>query len=369
MSEHVLVTDDAGFPALINGDKPVIVDFWAEWCPPCRAIAPVLDKMAGENPQVITAKINVDQSQASAAKYGARRWTVSSVRPNRCWHNCLRRENRSDGKQHGGKPAYAAEIEYAGKNYAGWQIQPNALTVQQVLQDALKVITGRDIKIKAASRTDAGVHARGQLAVIDVPAYLVPDRLQKGLNALTPPDIGITYAAQVSADFNLRTEVTAKEYIYVVHCGNTPPVLDREYCRWLRKYPSAEKMREIIPLLTGRHDFHAFRAANCGSPNTVKTLESICISEEPYGESVRITLKFVGNGFLKNMVRIMVGSITDYALGKIPKAAFEAALTENGTRDMLGMTAPPEGLTLHHIYTRKPLQDYRINAGNHTEIP
>lgn len=236
-------------------------------------------------------------------------------------------------------------IEYDGTNYAGWQIQPNGLAVQQVLEEALAKILGGPVRLYSSGRTDAGVHARGMVAAFRTDRNMPLSAFSDGLNSLLPPDISVREAEEASPQFNPRADASGKHYCYTIYNGRRRSPLSRLYAWHLRGNLDLEAMREAARHLVGEKDFAAFRTTGCAAQTTVRNVHSIEISQE--GKFLRIDVK--GSGFLRNMVRIMVGTLVEVGLGKVSPDVLPTHFVgkNNGTA---GMTAPAHGLCLVEVY-------------------
>ncbi len=235
-------------------------------------------------------------------------------------------------------------IEYEGTAYLGWQRQPQGMTIQQALEEALGQITGERPQVVGASRTDTGVHARGQVANFKTDSALPVERIQSALNALLPLDIAIVAAEEAPEDFNARFSARSKLYHYTIWNQRVRPVLDRRFCWHVRWPVELEPLRAASQCLVGEHDFAAFRSANAQSETTVRVIE-----RADWELNVpRLTFAVEGNGFLYNMVRALVGTLVEVGRGKMTPAEFGRVL-ESGERAQAGRTAPARGLCLMRI--------------------
>lgn len=241
------------------------------------------------------------------------------------------------------------KTEYIGTNYSGWQIQPNATTVQQVIQDAFKQILQSEISINASSRTDAGVHAKGQVATLIVPVKTPLDKLFKGVNSLLPKDISIIDMVETADEFNVRKAANKKRYVYQVLNSPVLRVFEQGTCLWKRKPLDSSKIENCIGDFVGTHDYSAFRGKGCQQPDPVKTITRSDVEVFEQDGYNLVQFLFEGSGFLKNMVRIMVGTLLDIAQDKLEANCIKRAL-KSGDRSAAGLTAPPEGLTLERVF-------------------
>ncbi len=241
-------------------------------------------------------------------------------------------------------------IAYDGAPFSGVAVQDNARTVGGVLLGALQRLDPSVLKLRVASRTDAGVHARDQRVAFDT-AITVPNRAWvRGLLPYLPPTIVVTRAASVAVGFNPRFETVEKRYRYLLLCQfRSDPFWFRRAWRVgpIERPHGLEAMRsELLPML-GTHDFAGFASARDQRENTVRTMNAIDvvpISDSPSVVAVDVT----GNGFLHNMVRIIVGTAVDVARGRLAPGAIASALSSRDRRE-LGMTAPPDGLYLERL--------------------
>jgi tRNA pseudouridine38-40 synthase len=236
-------------------------------------------------------------------------------------------------------------IEYDGTNYAGWQVQSNGLAIQQVMENALAKILGSPVRLYSSGRTDAGVHAKGMVAAFRTDRELPLSAFSDGVNCHLPPDIAVRFAEEAVAGFDPRRDASGKHYRYTIL--NTPrrSPLCRLYAWHLKGSLDINAMREAAQLMVGEKDFAAFRTSGCAARTTVRNVFSVDVATE--GEMILIDVK--GSGFLRNMVRIMVGTLVTVGEGKMQVAAIPALF--NGKKDATaGMTAPPQGLSLVEVY-------------------
>ena len=235
-------------------------------------------------------------------------------------------------------------IAYDGTNYCGWQIQPNGMTVEEVLNRALKKLTGEDILVIGASRTDSGVHALGNVAVFDTETTIPAERIAMALNQRLPEDIVIIKSEEVPPDFHPRYCDCSKTYEY--HIMNTQiPIPTQRLTNYFVSYPlDVKTMRQAASYLVGEHDFASFCNVRTDVASTVRTIYSLDILQE--GEM--ITIRITGNGFLYNMVRIIVGTLIRVGRGFYEPERVKEILEEKD-RKAAGVTAPAHGLTLVSI--------------------
>ena len=235
-------------------------------------------------------------------------------------------------------------IAYDGTNYCGWQIQPNGITVEEVLNQALKKLAGEDILVIGASRTDSGVHALGNVAVFDTETTIPAERIAMALNQRLPEDIVITKSEEVPFDFHPRYCDCVKTYEY--HIINTQiPVPTKRLTNYFVSYPlDMDKMRRAASYLVGEHDFASFCNIRTDVESTVRTIYALDILKS--GEE--ITVRITGNGFLYNMVRIIVGTLIRVGRGFYEPEQVKEIL-EAKDRKAAGVTAPAHGLMLVEI--------------------
>jgi tRNA pseudouridine38-40 synthase len=236
-------------------------------------------------------------------------------------------------------------IEYDGTDFVGWQRQDNGPSVQAAIEDALTAMTGRLTTIRGAGRTDAGVHALGQVAHFDTEARSIPlHGFRRGLNSVLPRTIAIRDVAEVAHDFDARFSARGKLYRYQIWNDETrSPRIDRFV--WHDRRPlDVERMNEGARLLVGRHDFAAFRAADCERKTTVRTVSRLEVTRD----GSMVTLEIEADAFLKNMVRIITGTLVEIGRGRRPVETLPTLLS-SGDRTQAGVTAPPQGLTLVRV--------------------
>jgi len=240
---------------------------------------------------------------------------------------------------------YRFDISYDGTDYRGWQIQPNAMTVQERIEKALCEITGEAAKLHGSGRTDQGVHARRQVAHADLSSRVAARGLKKGLNALLPGDIRILGVARAADSFHARRSAVGKEYRYFIWNAELVPPFIRRYRTHVRDRLDAGAMAEAAALLVGRHDFAAF-TANPNRPveSTVRDVRKLTITKR----GSEIVVSAAADGFLYKMVRSLAGLLI--RVGEGGEAVTEArAILESRTRTARVPTAPPEGLFLWNV--------------------
>ena len=239
----------------------------------------------------------------------------------------------------------ALRVAYDGTAYAGWQRQINAVAVQQVLEEALEALTGASTAVTGASRTDAGVHALGQVAHFDTLSRIPAEKFAFALNTHLPHDIRVVGSRAGAPAFHARFGATGKRYRYQIHNHRHAPALERNF-RWhVPLTLDLDRMRSEARTMLGTHDFAAFAASGSCAKDTVRTVTALSIEQA----DELVTLFVEGNGFLYNMVRILAGTLADVGCGRIPEGAIARAL-ESKDRLALGQTAPAQGLTLLRVW-------------------
>ena len=239
-------------------------------------------------------------------------------------------------------PRYRLTLEYDGTPFAGWQRQADALSVQQVVEEAIEKMSGERVVIQAAGRTDSGVHALGQVVSFDLSKAWEPFRIREALNFHTKPHpVAIVDAAAVADDFEARFSALGRHYEYRILNRRGRPALDDRRVWHCPAALDADPMHAAAQLILGKHDFTTFRAAECQAKSPVKTLDRLDVSRE--GEM--IVVRAGARSFLHSQVRSMVGSLKLVGEGKWSPRDFRAAL-EAMDRSRCGPLAPPEGLYL-----------------------
>ncbi len=252
-------------------------------------------------------------------------------------------------------------IQYDGTNYNGWQIQKsnidqkNIITIQGLLQEAIKKITGEDVKLIGAGRTDAGVHAIEQVAAFKTNSKIHADIIKRALNANIPADIRIIDACDSGINFHPRYDAKSKVYLYII---SNSYVISPFLYRYVWKIPqklNLQDMKGSIEFFKGTHDFSSFRASGCGAKNSIRTITDISIDKSDYisfldlridGNFIKIQIE--ANAFLRHMVRNMVGTIVEVGKGKLEPLKIHDILSSKN-RGLAGPTAPANGLFLKKI--------------------
>lgn len=235
-------------------------------------------------------------------------------------------------------------VAYDGTDFAGWQRQARHRTVQAVLEDALGPIAGRPVVIHGAGRTDAGVHAAGQVASFTLERPIAAHDLRRALNARLPYDVRVMAAAEAEPGFHARFMARLKTYHYRVCTLPVLPPLERRTAWHVRGPLDEEAMARAAALLVGEHDFASFRAAGSAVRSTVRTLTRSAVVVDASGFRYEVS----GTGFLRHMVRAVVGTLVEVGRGRLAAGDLSAIL-EACDRASAGPTAPPQGLVLHAV--------------------
>lgn len=236
-------------------------------------------------------------------------------------------------------------LRYLGTRYHGWQVQPNGVTVQQLLQDAIEAVTGVRSGVTGCSRTDAGVHADMFCCVTDTESVFRGERMCAALNAHLPRDIAVYDCRETAADFHPRYAARGKRYVYRIWNGRARNPFYEQTAWHVARPLDDRRMNEAAQDLTGTHDFAPFCSAGSTVEDTVRTVSRCEVTRQ--GDLVLITVE--ADGFLYNMVRIMVGTLLDIAEDRLPPDAIRVALA-TGERGAAGVTAPAQGLCLAEVY-------------------
>ncbi len=237
-------------------------------------------------------------------------------------------------------------IQYDGTRYDGWQRQGNTdNTLQGRLEGVLSRMVGKPVEIQGAGRTDAGVHARGQVASVHLPQGYTPQEIQNYLNRYLPEDVAVVDVVEVGERFHARLSATGKEYRYHIRMGSVPDVFARKYQYRVEEPLDLAAMERAAGYLTGKHDFRSFCGNRRFKKSTVR--EVFHIGVEVCGSD--LTLVYRGDGFLYNMVRILTGTLLEVGLGqRTPESMVD--ILEAKERTAAGKTAPAQGLVLQEVY-------------------
>lgn len=237
-------------------------------------------------------------------------------------------------------------VAYDGTDYSGWQWQPNDPSVQAMLRKAWHAITGEEQKLPGSGRTDAGVHAWGQVFSVETATTVATEQLPRALNAKLPEDIVVLGAEEVSAGFHATYDALRKTYRYQIHNSRVRPLFDRNF---LWHIPTGdldvEAMGQGGQYLLGRHDFAALESTGSERATTVRTIIDLCVERHAEPNRERIDITITGDGFLYNMVRTIAGTLVEVGRGNF-EPSWVAEVIASRDRNQAGMTAPAQGLVL-----------------------
>jgi tRNA pseudouridine38-40 synthase len=237
-------------------------------------------------------------------------------------------------------------LAYDGTAYAGWQVQPGRGTVQETLEAAIRKVTGQTVRVLASSRTDAGVHALGQVVAWQTPSELPADVLCRALNAELPQDVAVLEVAEAAGGFHPIRDAVRKRYRYVIHDAPVRDVFGRQYCwHYQQGRLDAQAMARAAQGLMGTHDFRSFQSSGAPRESTVRTIFEIGIRRGRGETQDLISLEVEADGFLYRMVRAIVGTLVEVGRGARPES-WPAEVLQAADRSAAGPTAPPQGLFL-----------------------
>lgn len=236
-------------------------------------------------------------------------------------------------------------VAYDGTDFCGWQTQPGKRTVEGELNKALTEMTGKEIAVIGASRTDSGVHGKGNLACFDYDGPVPADRFYLALNTYLPDDIRVRASEEVKADFHPRHCNSKKTYEYTYYCDAVPMPTERRFAAYTFVKPDIEAMNRAAAYLVGEHDFKSFCCVRTQAESTVRRIISIDVFAR---DENHVVIRVTGNGFLYNMVRIIAGTLLEVGAGRYEPEIVREMLNATD-RCAAGKTAPPEGLTLVRI--------------------
>jgi len=232
-------------------------------------------------------------------------------------------------------------LEYVGTNYHGWQFQPNVPTIQGTLEDKLFLITKEHLKLVGAGRTDAGVHALGQVANFNTQSTILITAFESGLNSVLPPDIVVLAAEEAAHDFDARKSAKSKAYLYSILNRRSPSAVRRDLAWWIPEALDLNAMKEAVRCISGSRDFSSFQAAEHDMPDPHRTVLSCSLNRD----DDTILLDIEADGFLRHMVRIIMGTLVEVGRGKLAPSQLEKII-EARDRRKAGPTAPAYGLCL-----------------------
>lgn len=232
-------------------------------------------------------------------------------------------------------------VAYDGTNYHGWQIQKNGITIEEKLNNCLTLLLGEEIAVIGASRTDAGVHALGNIAVFDTCARMPAEKIAYALNQRLPEDIRIQKSEEVAPDWHPRHVTSRKTYEYHIYCGEFPMPVGRLYHYFTYRTLDVEKMQQAAVWLEGEHDFKSFCQTGAQVESTVRTIYSVQVEKQ----GRELVIRVCSNGFLYNMVRIIAGTLLEVGEGKRTPESIPETI-DKCSRSAAGPTAPAQGLLL-----------------------
>jgi tRNA pseudouridine38-40 synthase len=239
-------------------------------------------------------------------------------------------------------------VAYDGGAYAGWQIQPDQPTVQGVVESAWREITQESVRLSAAGRTDAGVHAHGQVAGVVTESHLPAEDLHRGLNAVLPDDVVVLAVDEARKGFHATHDAIGKRYRYQIHNGRIPSVFDRHFTWHYPRPLHAAAMHVAGQSLVGCHDFASFESAGSERADTVRTITELTVARGTGELAERVTVEVAGDGFLYNMVRILVGTLVEVGRGA-RNIDWPPEVLAARDRRRAGQTVPPHGLILVRV--------------------
>ncbi len=247
-------------------------------------------------------------------------------------------------------------LQYDGTNYSGWQVQPDRVTIQGVIEAGLRKMTGEETVVLSAGRTDAGVHALHQVASFDAASPYPPEVFQKALNGMLPLDIRIISSDYAGDDFHPRYSAKAKSYFYLIDCSEIRNPFTGRYSYYCKCRLDIEKMIKAAACFIGRHDFSSFRASGCGAGSPVREIYDIKVEQMNTiefltavfsGSFIRISVN--GNAFLRHMVRNIAGTMIEVGRNRISPEGLRGIL-EARDRRTAGPAAPARGLFLERVF-------------------
>jgi tRNA pseudouridine38-40 synthase len=239
-------------------------------------------------------------------------------------------------------------LAYDGTEFFGWQFQPDCRTVQGTLEAALHQITQETIRVAGSGRTDAGVHALGQVVSFQTASRLSPAVLMKALNAVLPEDVAVLDLAEAPSGFHAIRDAVRKRYRYLIHDGRVPDVFRRRYAWHSFRRLDADAMQRAALALVGRHDFRSFETQGTPRESTVRTVFELCVRRGESPNHDLVTFEIEADGFLYNMVRTIVGTLVQVGRGARSET-WPAEVLAARDRRLAGMTAPPQGLFLVEV--------------------
>jgi len=237
------------------------------------------------------------------------------------------------------------KIEYDGKNFNGWQKQPDKLNIQGEIEKAIFEVTGEEVDVIASGRTDAGVHSLGQTANFKMENEMPIEKIPLAINSKLKKTIRVQTAEEVDERFHSRYSCKGKKYRYIINNAPIESALYKDFELHISQKLDIEKMREAIQYFVGEHDFSAFKSSGTSSKNSVREIYKAEIIED----GARVKIELTGSGFLYNMVRIISGTLLDVGLGNIEPNQIPNIIASKD-RGMAGKTLPPQGLYLVEVF-------------------
>ena len=235
-------------------------------------------------------------------------------------------------------------IEYDGKDFNGWQKQPNKLNIQGEIEKAIQNVTGEQVNLIGSGRTDAGVNAFGQVANFKIDSEFPIEKMATAINSQLKKSIRVKKAEEVSRDFHSRYNCHSKTYNYVIDNSEQGSAIYRNLSYHVSKKLNIEKMQKAISYFIGEHDFSSFKSSGTSSKSSVRTIYNATVVKE----NDKVTISLTGNGFLYNMVRIISGTLVEVGLNNIEPQEIPKII-EAKNRQMAGKTLPPQGLFLINV--------------------
>lgn len=236
-------------------------------------------------------------------------------------------------------------ISYRGTEYCGWQIQPNGITVQEVITRAILELTGENVNLIGSGRTDARVHALGQCANFFTASSIPPEQFFRAINTKLPADIRILSSKECAMDFHSRYNANGKCYLYKIYESNVGSPFKSDLAFHVTQSLDWDAMEEAAEYFIGEHDFKTFMASGSSVKTTVRIIERICFEKK----NDLYEMTFTGNGFLYNMVRIMVGTLYEVGTNRLAPRSI-SGIIKGMDRSKAGITAPAQGLYLKEVY-------------------
>lgn len=238
----------------------------------------------------------------------------------------------------------AITVSYDGTDFCGWQVQPNGVSVQQTIEDAIEKITGERVRVTGSGRTDAGVHALGQKAHFDTKSTVPPERFCLALNTVLPPSVRVLDSKKVKDGFDACRGAKKKTYVYSFYVSQTEQPLKERYALRIDRNIDVAKMKSAAKLFEGTKDFNCVSSSGKEVKTTVRTVYSCKVTAK--GKDVYLSV--TGNGFLYNMVRIIAGTLLDVGRGTITENDIKEMFV-SGKRELGGKTLPAKGLCLKEV--------------------